>query len=175
MGCVHQHISETQISDKFCHTALRSFFRYLDFLPVRKSLVVHPSAAGINDRRSLIRRTWFYSLLGGKANFKRVTDVRNKINISQTPLDIMWMWCDLLSVLFFPVEWWWVAVMLARREQNLLISLPEYNKEKVVLCYDLLQIKQSGTEIMFFFFKPVALFHAFQHFWGVLESEYLLL
>lgn len=41
--------------------------------------------------------------------------------------------------------------MLARREQNLLISLPEYNKEKVVLCYDLLQIKQSsGTEMFFF-------------------------
>lgn len=175
MGYVHQHISETQISDKFCHTALRSFFRYLDFLPVRKSLVVHPSAAGINDRRSLIGRTWFYSLLGGKANFKRVTDVRNKINISQTPLDIMWMWCDLLSVLFFSS---WMVMSSSHACQEGTKSshfLPEYNKEKVVLCYDLLQIKQSGTEIMFFFFKPVALFHAFQHFWGVLESEYLLL
>lgn len=57
-------------------------------LPPLQELVIHPSATGVKERRNQVGRGFFSSLLGRIADFKRMTEVRNKIDVFQALLDI---------------------------------------------------------------------------------------
>lgn len=128
------------------------FWVPLDLLPPLQELVIHPPATGVRERRSQVRRAWFRSWLGGRADFKkkkkRMTGVRNKIGVFQAPLDITWVSCGMLSVMS-PFSPSWVEISGSpdhqKEEENL---LPKWKEVSVVLCY-----KPRNQE-------PVVLFHA---------------